>query len=65
MPTTTDTRIRWFMLKACKIIGKNLSPFFKKWGMKLSTQSATDAVFTEITSLGLPTPLQDITLLKD
>lgn len=65
MPTTTDTRMRWFMLKACNISGKNLTPFFKKWGMKLSTQSVTDAVFTEITSLGLPTPLQDITLLKD
>ena len=33
--------------------------------MKLSTQSATDAVFTEITALGLPAPAQDISLLKD
>lgn len=64
-PTTTDTRMRWFMLKACNISGKNLTSFFQKWGMKLSTQSATDAVFTEITGLGLPAPAQDISLLKD
>ncbi|HUS01847.1 MAG TPA: M60 family metallopeptidase [Chitinophagaceae bacterium] len=64
-PTTTDTRMRWFMLKACSISRKNLTSFFQKWGMKLSTQSATDAVFTEITALGLPAPAQDITLLTD
>jgi len=64
-PTTTDTRMRWFMLKACNISGKNLTSFFQKWGMKLSTQSATDAVFTEITALGYPAPAQDITLLTD
>lgn len=64
-PTTTDTRMRWFMLKACSISGKNLTSFFQKWGMKLSTQTATDAVFTEIVALGLPNPATDLTLLTD
>lgn len=64
-PTTTDTRMRWFILKACSISGKNLTSFFQKWGMKLSTQTATDAVFTEIAALGLPNPATDITLLTD
>lgn len=64
-PSTTDARMRWFMLKACSISGKNLSTFFKKWGMNLSSQAATDAVHTEIATLGLPAPTQDITLLKD
>jgi Peptidase M60, enhancin and enhancin-like/N-terminal domain of M60-like peptidases len=64
-PTTTDTRMRWFMLKACSISGKNLTSFFQKWGMKLSTQALTDAVFAEITGLGLPNPAQDLTLLTD
>ncbi|WP_439506712.1 M60 family metallopeptidase [Sediminibacterium sp.] len=64
-PTTTDAKMRWFMLKACSISGKNLSIFFKKWGMNLSSQSATDGVHTDIASLGLPAPTQDLTLLKD
>lgn len=64
-PTTTDTRMRWFMLKACSISGKNLTSFFQKWGMKLSNQTATDAVFIEIAALGLPNPSQDLTLLSD
>ena len=64
-PTTTDTRMRWFMLKACSISGKNLTSFFQKWGMKLSTQAATDAVFTEIAALGLPVPATDLTILTD
>ena len=57
--------MRWFMLKACTVSEKNLTNFFQRWGMKLSTQTATDAVFTEIASLGLPNPAQDISLLND
>jgi hypothetical protein len=64
-PLTTDAKMRWFMLKACSISGKNLSAFFKKWGMNLSSQSATDGVHADIASLGLPAPTQDITLLRD
>lgn len=64
-PTTTDARMRWFMLKACGISGRNLSIFFQKWGMKLSSQTATDGVFAEMAALGLPSPDQDLTVLKD
>lgn len=64
-PSTTDEKMRWFMLKSCSISGKSLTDFFKKWGMKLSNQSATDAVYAEIAALSLPAPSQDLTLLKD
>lgn len=65
MPTTTDAKMRWFMLKACSISGKNLTNFFQKWGLKLSSQTATDGVYADIALLGLPAPTQDLTLLKD
>ena len=64
-PSTTDTRMHWFMVNACRISGKNLTDFFKKWGLKLSTQSLTDAVFAEIGALNYPVPGQDLTRLKD
>ena len=64
-PSTTDTRMRWFMLKACSISGKNLTSFFKKWGMKLSNQALTDAAYADIAVLSLPNPSQDLTLLRD
>jgi hypothetical protein len=64
-PSTTDTRMHWFMVNVCKISGKDLTDFFKKWGLKLSTQSLTDAVFAEIKSLNYPVPVQDLTQLKD
>lgn len=64
-PNSTDARMRWFMLKASTIRGKNLSSFFKKWGFKLSSQAITDAAFSDIDKLGLAAPNQDVTLLKD
>lgn len=64
-PATDDTKMRWFMLKTCSISGKDLTGFFQKWGMKLSTQALTDAVYVDINALGLPAPAQDITLLTD
>lgn len=64
-PNSTDTKMHWFMLKACTISGKNLTGFFQKWGLKLSTQALTDAVYTDIAALGLPNPTQDISLLTD
>lgn len=64
-PTTTDTRMHWFMVKSSMISGKDLSGFFKKWGMKLSSQPLTDAVYTDIANLTLPVPGSDLTLLKD
>ncbi len=64
-PNNTDSRMKWFILKASTISGKNLSGFFKKWGLKLSTTSATDALYADLDKLGLPNPSTDLTLLKD
>ncbi|TXH23149.1 MAG: hypothetical protein E6Q95_00730 [Chitinophagaceae bacterium] len=64
-PNSTDAKMRWFMVNASSISGKNLSSFFKKWGMVLSTEALTDAAYTDIEKLGLPMPDQDLTLLKD
>jgi Peptidase M60, enhancin and enhancin-like/N-terminal domain of M60-like peptidases len=64
-PNTTDTRMRWFMVNASRAAGRNLSAFFKAWGLKLSTTAATDAAYAEVEALGLPAPAQDITVLKD
>lgn len=64
-PSSTDAKIRWFMLNACTISGKDLSSFFKKWGFKLSSQSITDAAFTDMGKLNLPAPDIDLTLLTD
>ena len=64
-PSSTDAKMRWFMLKACSISGKNLSSFFKNWGFQLSSQTLTDAVFTDIYKLNLPAPDADLTQLTD
>jgi len=64
-PSTTDTRMRWFMVNASRSAGRNLSGFFKTWGLKLSTPALTDAAYAEVESLGLPAPTQDISVLKD
>lgn len=64
-PSTTDTRMRWFMVNASRAAGRNLSAFFKAWGLKLSTSVATDAAYAEVEALGLPAPGQDLTALKD
>ncbi|MFV0605610.1 MAG: M60 family metallopeptidase [Niabella sp.] len=54
------SKMKYFMLTACMVSGKNLSDFFKKWGMPVSS-----SVYTEIAALGLPAPNTDITLLKE
>ena len=64
-PSTTDTRMRWFMVNASRSAGRNLSGFFKTWGLKLSTPAQTDAAYAEVESLSLPAPTQDISVLKD
>jgi len=59
---TLDTdakKMRYFMLKACTISGKDLSGFFKKWGLQ------ADAVYTEIAALNLPAPITDPSTLTD
>jgi hypothetical protein len=57
--------MRWFMVNASRSAGRNLSGFFKTWGLKLSTPALTDAAYAEIEGLGLPAPTQDISVLKD
>lgn len=52
-------KMRYFMLKACTISGKNLTVFFKKWGIQ------ADAVYSEIAALNLPAPSTDPSTLKD
>lgn len=49
--TTDAAKMRWFMLSACTISGKNLTNFFRKWGFLVS-----ESVYTEIANLNLPQP---------
>lgn len=58
--STDADKMRYFMLSTCQITQKNLSDFFRKWGFKVA-----ESVYTEIASLNLPAPSQDITLLRD
>ncbi|POY38600.1 hypothetical protein C3K47_04180 [Solitalea longa] len=59
-----DDRIKYFMMAACKVSGKDLTDFFKKWGLKCSTPSRTDDAYRVITELYLP-KADDITTLRD
>lgn len=60
-----DDKLRYFMLKACNISGKNLSNFFTKWGLNLSTAAATTQIHTDMAALGLPAPTIDPSTLQD
>jgi hypothetical protein len=60
-----DARMRYFMLKACSISGKNLSTFFQKWGLNLSTSAATTQIYADMAALGLPAPSTDPSTLQD
>jgi len=51
--------MQYFMLKACQISGKDLTGFFKKWGLK------NDSAYAAIRALNLPTPVQDPSVLTD
>ena len=53
---TDAEKMRYFMLKACTISGKDLTAFFQKWGLQ------ADAVYTEIAALHLPAPATDPSL---
>ncbi len=55
-----ENRMRWFMLNACKVSGKNLGSFFRKWGFKVN-----ETIYTEINALNLPAPTTDLTKLTD
>ncbi len=54
--STDAEKMRYFMLKACTISGKDLTAFFKKWGLQ------ADVVYTEIAALHLPAPTTDPSL---
>ncbi len=60
-----DDRMRYFMLKACNLSGKNLSNFFQKWGLNLSTATATTQIYADMAALGLPAPTTDPSTLQD
>lgn len=53
-------RMRFFMLRASEIAGRDLSEFFRKWGFLVD-----EAVYTEIEALGLPLPVKDPSTLTD
>lgn len=55
-------RMRIFMIHACKASNKDLSGFFKKWGLKFA---GVENVYTQIQDLNLSMPSEDITLLTD
>ncbi|MCT4587790.1 MAG: M60 family metallopeptidase [Carboxylicivirga sp.] len=57
-----EDKMRTFMLAACNASGKDLTGFFKKWGMKFA---GSDEVYNEISNLGLAEPDQDVTLQTD
>lgn len=60
-----DAKMRYFMLKACTISGKNLTTFFQKWGLNLSTTASTNQIYTDIAALGYPAPTVDPSTLQD
>lgn len=60
IPENDPARMRYFMLKACTISGKDLTGFFKKWALPV-----TQSVYDEIAALNLPPPAVDPTRLTD
>ena len=57
-----EDKIRVFMLAACKVSKKDLSGFFKKWGLKFKD---SDQVYSEISELGFSVPDSDLTQLQE
>ncbi|MBC9796546.1 M60 family metallopeptidase [Sinomicrobium weinanense] len=55
-----NDKMRYFMLKSCTISGYDLTDFFQKWGLPVSSD-----VYDEIAGLHLPAPDEDLTLLRD
>ncbi|WP_316788614.1 M60 family metallopeptidase [Pedobacter frigoris] len=62
LPTvSTDAeKMRYFMLKACSVSGRNLTNFFRKWGFLVN-----ESVYTEIAGLGLPQPTVEPSTLNE
>jgi len=57
-----EDRMRIFMINACKASNKDLTTFFKKWGLKFST---VGSVYNEIAAFQFAIPSTDLTLLQD
>lgn len=58
--STDAEKMRYFMLKACTVSGKNLTNFFRKWGFLVN-----ESVYTEIAALGLPQPTVEPSTLNE
>lgn len=57
-----EDKMRIFMLAACRVSEKDLTTFFKNWGMKYNN---SEQVYAEIAKLNLPQPEIEITDLSD
>ena len=57
---TQAAQMRYFMVKACKISGQDLTGFFQTWGLRPQA-----SVWTEIKALQLPPPAKDLSTLND
>ena len=57
---TQAAQMRYFMVKACKIAGQDLTGFFQTWGLRPQA-----SVWTEIKALQLPPPAKDLSTLND
>ena len=53
-------QMRYFMLKASEIAGRDLAEFFRTWGFLVD-----ESVYDEIKALGFPQPEQDLAALTD
>ncbi|SEL82027.1 Peptidase M60, enhancin and enhancin-like [Olivibacter domesticus] len=58
--SNTAEKMRYFMLKTCRITQQDLTDFFQKWGFKVD-----ESVYSEIANLNLPAPDEDLTVLRD
>ncbi|WP_421940477.1 M60 family metallopeptidase [Pedobacter sp.] len=57
---TDEEKMRFFMLKACNISGKDLTVFFRKWGFRVN-----ENIYTEISALNLPQPVVEPSTLSE
>ncbi|ASZ09751.1 M60 family metallopeptidase [Chitinophaga pendula] len=58
--SSDNDKMRYFMLAASQLSGRNLGGFFRKWGFKVP-----ESVYTEVNNLNLPAPTTDLTTLED
>lgn len=58
--STDAQKMRWFMLAACTVTGRDLTNFFNKWALKPGA-----SVYTEIAALALPQPVVEPSTLNE